>query len=51
MYTLRNVFQVISLAKSDVFSDTKMFVEFLTCLAEIEQEKISLLWHIYYVVV
>lgn len=30
MYALRNVFQVISLAKSDVLSDTKVFVEFLT---------------------
>lgn len=37
MYTLRTVFQAIPVAKSDVLSDTKMFVEFLTCLAETEQ--------------
>lgn len=30
MYTLRIVFQVISLAKADVLSDSKMFIELLT---------------------
>lgn len=34
MYTLRTVFQVISLAKSDMLSNTKTFVELLTYLSQ-----------------